>query len=98
MHNHAVSSSPYAQRHYLEEVPRTQILPDFECVGCRRGYFGKEPIHCARCGGSAFEEMNHVPEKPMEASAFALRRAREELEVVERRMGASGHRRRVKII
>ena len=85
-------------RYYVEEFPRTQILPDFECVGCRRGYFGKEPVHCARCGGSAFERMYEVPEKPMEASAYALRRAREELEVVERRMVASGHRRREKVI
>ena len=32
----------------------SQLTPDFECVGCGHGTWGREPVHCVKCGWTCF--------------------------------------------
>ena len=79
----------------MELVMFEGIRPDFECSKCGDEVFGKEPIHCRKCGGMDFRRTGggRSEIKPIDRLLAGIGRIQTEAKDIQAALRGSGHRR-----
>lgn len=74
------------------------IKPDYECVGCGHGVFGREPVHCPHCNGTSFAPLAFREGSQIDEISGVMRRILRDSESIRKLIHQSGHRRKHAII
>ena len=70
----------------------SQLTPDFECVGCGHGTWGREPVHCVKCGWTCFRGRTALTKGDIGKVAAALEGLDREAGAIRTALHTLGHR------